>query len=141
VKWYGKYGRKVGWNCPYLITIHLLFFHIFHIISLFNLLFFHIFHIFSLFSTLFSKSFHYLAYLSSYFLPYFTMFSSYQKQALPAMISPLCTNGHDIKQYGRTASWNVKWYGKYGRNISWIVKWFRKYSRKLWNDTENMEEK
>jgi hypothetical protein len=24
------------------------------------------------------------------------MFSSYQKQALTVMISPLCTNGHDI---------------------------------------------
>ena len=30
------------------------------------------------------------------FLPYFPMFSSYQKQALTVMISPLCTNCHDI---------------------------------------------
>ena len=30
------------------------------------------------------------------FLPYFQMFSSYQKQALTVMISPLCTNCHDI---------------------------------------------
>jgi hypothetical protein len=33
-------------------------------------------------------------------------------------------------QYGRKASWNVKWYGKYGRKISWIVKWFGQYGRK-----------
>jgi hypothetical protein len=33
-------------------------------------------------------------------------------------------------QYGRKASWNVKWYGKYGRKISWIGKWFGKYGRK-----------
>ena len=44
-------------------------------------------------------------------------------------------------QYGRKASWNMKWYGKYGRKISWIVKCFGKYRRKLWNDRENMEEK
>ena len=44
-------------------------------------------------------------------------------------------------QYGRKASWNVKWYGKYGRKISWIVKWFGKYRRKLWNDREIMEKK
>jgi hypothetical protein len=25
--------------------------------------------------------------------------------------------------------------------ISWNVKWYGKYRRKLWNDTENMEEK
>ena len=30
------------------------------------------------------------------FLPYFSKFSSYQKQALTVMISPLCTNDHDI---------------------------------------------
>jgi hypothetical protein len=30
------------------------------------------------------------------FLLYFPMFSSYQKQVLPVMISHLCTNGHDI---------------------------------------------
>ena len=44
-------------------------------------------------------------------------------------------------QYGRKASWNVKWYGKYGRKISWIVKWFGRYRGKLWDDRENMEEK
>jgi hypothetical protein len=27
---------------------------------------------------------------------YWAIFSSYQKQALTIMISPLCTNGHDI---------------------------------------------
>ena len=60
-----------------------------------------------------------------------------------------------VKQYGRKASWIVKWYGKYGRKVSWNVKWYGKsgrnpsrivirygqYGRKLWNDMENMEEK
>ena len=44
-------------------------------------------------------------------------------------------------QYGRKASWNVKWDGKYGRKISWIVKRFGKYRRKFWNEIENMDEK
>ena len=30
------------------------------------------------------------------FLPYFQTLSSYQKQVLTIMLSPLCTNGHDI---------------------------------------------
>jgi hypothetical protein len=67
---------------PNLFTI---FFCIFQIISLFNL------------------SFHYfLLYFRNYFtiqlifLPYFPMCSSYQKQALTVMISPLYTNCHDI---------------------------------------------
>jgi hypothetical protein len=79
--------------------------------------FFHIFQIISLFSSIFSLSFHYfllyfpnlftirltcLPYFSNHFtiqlifLPYFPIFSSYQKQVLTVMISPLCTNCHDI---------------------------------------------
>jgi hypothetical protein len=66
-------------------------------------IFFHILPIFSLFSSLFSKSFHYSTYLFSIFSKSFhnstylsSIFSSYQKQALTVMISPLCTNCHDI---------------------------------------------
>jgi hypothetical protein len=64
--------------------------------------FFDIFQIISLFSSIFSLSFHYfLLYFPNLFtirifLPYFPMFSSYQKQTLTVMISPLCTNCHDI---------------------------------------------
>ena len=101
-------------------------FHIFHIISLFNLPFFQTFHSSTWVSSIFSLSFqNFLLYFPnlitiqlgfvpyfSYrftiqlgFLPYFSpaiwteywaMFSSYQKQALTVMISPLCTNCHDI---------------------------------------------
>ena len=68
-------------TCYSSILCNLLFFHNFHIISLFNLLFFnivhilslfdlpffHIFHIISQFSSVFSKSVHYSAYFSSIF--------------------------------------------------------------------------
>jgi hypothetical protein len=50
VKRYGKYGRTPRLNCENIcknmeerLTIHLIFFHIFQIFSLFNLPFFHIF--------------------------------------------------------------------------------------------------
>jgi hypothetical protein len=87
-----------------------LFFHIFHIFSLFNLLFFHIFHIFSQLSSVFSNLFHYSTYFSSIF------------------------------SIARKVSWIVKRYEKYGRNPSWIVIRFGKYKRKLWNNMKNMEE-
>jgi hypothetical protein len=32
-------------------------------------------------------------------------------------------------------------FGQHWRNPSCIVKRYRKYGRKLWNDTENIEEK
>jgi hypothetical protein len=101
-----------------LSLFDLVCFNIFRIISLFNQLFFHIFQIISLFSSIFSLSFHYfllylpnpftirltyLPYFPKYFtiqlillLPYFSMLTSYQKQALTVIISPLCTNCHDI---------------------------------------------
>jgi hypothetical protein len=79
------------------------FFHIFQIISLFSSIFSLSFHYFLLyFPNLFTIRLTYLPYFPNHFtiqlvfLPYFPMFSSYQKQALIVMISPLCTNGHDI---------------------------------------------
>jgi hypothetical protein len=137
------------------------FFHVVHMLSLFDLLFFVFsisFHYSTYFSSAFSKSFHFSIYFFSIFsisfhnfclyfpnhftiqliffpyfpyhftfqlaffpccpylitirltfllyfpnrftirifLPYFPMFSSYQKQTLTVMISPLCTNWHDI---------------------------------------------
>jgi len=45
-------------------------------------------------------------------------------------------------QYGRKASWIVKWYGKYGRKVSWKVKRYEKYGRKVsWKDMVIMEER
>jgi hypothetical protein len=79
------------------------FFHIFQIISLFSSIFSISFHYFLLhFPNLFTIRLTYLPYFQNHFniqlifLPYFPMFSSYQKQALIVMISPLCTNCHDI---------------------------------------------
>jgi hypothetical protein len=79
------------------------FFHIFQIISLFSSIFSLSFHYFLLyFRNLFTIRFIYLPYFPNHFtlqlifLPYFPMFSSYQKQVLTALISPLCTNCHDI---------------------------------------------
>jgi hypothetical protein len=79
------------------------FFHIFQIISLFSSIFSLSFHYFLLyFPSLFTIRLTYLPYFPNHFtiqlifLPYFPMFSSYQKQALTVMISPLCTNCHDI---------------------------------------------
>jgi hypothetical protein len=87
------------------------FFHIFHIFSQFSSVFSKYFHystsifpkIISLFSSIFSLSFHnFLLYFPNLFtirlifIPYFPMFSSYQKQVLTAMISPLGTNCYNI---------------------------------------------
>jgi hypothetical protein len=79
------------------------FFHIFQIISLFSSIFSLSFNYFLLyFPNLFTIRLTYLPYFTNHFtiqlifLQYFPMFSSYQKQALTVMISPLCTNGHDI---------------------------------------------
>ena len=61
------------------------------------------FHYSTYFSSIFSISFHnFLLYFPNpftiqlIFLPYFPVFSSYQKQTLTVMISPLCTNCHDV---------------------------------------------
>jgi hypothetical protein len=50
------------------------------------------------------------------------------------------TYGRNLKWYGRIVSRIVIRYGQYGRKASWNVKWYEIYGRKLWNDMENMEE-
>jgi ribosomal protein L33 len=59
------------------------------------------------------------------------MFSSYQKQALTVMISPLCTNCHDkIWKIWRTSQLkSEKILKKYCRKVGEIVKRFEKYGR------------
>ena len=43
--------------------------------------------------------------------------------------------------YRRIVSRIVIKYGQYGRKASWNVKWYEIYGWKLWNDMENMEER
>jgi hypothetical protein len=68
---------------------------------------------------------------------YWSMFSSYQKKALTVMMSPLCTNCHDIT----VILLNVELNTKYGRKASWIVIKLRKKSKlNSEKDLEIMEE-
>jgi hypothetical protein len=84
---------------------------------------FSIFHIISQFSSVFSKSFHYSTCLSS-----ILSISYHYSTCLSFIFSSRIVIRYG--QYGRKASWNMKWYGNYGRKICWIVKCFGKYGRK-----------
>ena len=47
-------------------------------------------------------------------------------------------------EYGRKASWIVKWYGKYGRKVSEMWNDMEKREQRqveMWNDMENMEQR
>jgi hypothetical protein len=77
-----------------------IFFHIFHIISLFNLLFIHIFHIFSQFLLYF---------------PNFSLFNLGFFHIFP--LSELCKW---VSKKRRKVSWIVKRFWKYRGKVSWI---------------------